>query len=218
MNGKIDRLCRRIGIFGGTFDPPHIAHRVLAMEACDQLGLEKLLWVLTAAPPHKQDQPITPVAWRVLLVQEAIRDNPLFELSRVEIDRPGPHYAADTLELIASKYPDDALYYLIGGDSLRDLPGWYSPDVLLRNCEALGVMRRPGDQIDIEKLEDSLPGIREKIRFIETPMMEISSTRIREQIQAGRSFRYYLPEGVYRIIEERDFYRVSEYPAPGSPG
>jgi nicotinate-nucleotide adenylyltransferase len=208
LSGRINSPRNRIGIFGGTFDPPHIAHLVLAMEACDQLGLKKLLWVLTASPPHKQDHFITPVEQREELVQAALYDDPLFELSRVEIDRPGPHYAADTMQFLAEENPNADLCYLIGGDSLRDLPGWYRPKMLLEYCECLGVMRRPGDAIDLDKLESQLPGINQKLRFIETPIMDVSSSAIRSRIRSGRSFRYYLPESVYNLIVDKGYYPI----------
>ena len=207
MNGRTEPPGKRIGIFGGTFDPPHIAHRVLAMEACDQLGLDTLLWVLTAVPPHKQDHNLTPVEARLELVMAAIGDDPHFVLSRVEIDRPGPHYAADTLRLLAGQFPQAELCYLIGGDSLRDLPHWHRPHELLAYCNCLGVMRRPHDRMDMDQMEADLPGIRDKIRTIHTPMMEVSSTDIRERIRNGRLYRYYLPDGVYRVIEARGYYR-----------
>jgi len=178
------------------------------MEACEQLELTKLLWVLTASPPHKQDHFITPVEKREQLVQAAIHGDPLFELSRVEIDRPGPHYAAKTMQLLAEANPDADLCYLIGGDSLRDLPGWYKPRTLLEYCACLGVMRRPGDAIDLDRLEGSLPGINLKLRFIETPMLEVSSSAIRDRIRTGRNYRYYLPERVYKLIRNKDFYPV----------
>lgn len=208
MNGKIETELK-IGVFGGTFDPPHIAHLVLAMEACDQLGIQRLLWVLTASPPHKQDQEITPVEYRACLVQAAINEDPLFELSRVEIDRPGPHYAADTVRLLSRQYPRAELCYLIGGDSLHDLPGWYRPETILQYCNCLGVMRRPGHKIDLDRLDARLPGVKDKLRFIETPMLDVSSSGIRERIREGRSYRYYLPSSVYKIIQMSNYYLPS---------
>ncbi len=139
----------RIGIFGGTFDPPHLGHLILAAEATAQLGLDRLLWVLTPDPPHKRNQQLTPVNIRLELVQAALKDDPTFELCRVDLDRPGPHYTLDTVKLIQQKYSGEALFYLIGGDSLHDFPNWYQPEALLDSVKGLGVMRRPGDQIDL---------------------------------------------------------------------
>ena len=197
----------RTGVFGGSFDPPHMGHLVLAMQAVEQLQLDRLLWAVTASPPHKQDQALTPVEQRVEMVQAAIRGNPAFVLSRIEIDRPGPHYAADTLQMLKRSDPQDELCYLIGGDSLRDLPGWYQPALILEACSMLGVMRRVGDCIDLTLLEEKLPGITAKIRFIETPILQISSSDIRARIVENRAFRYFLPAAVYHLIKRRGFYK-----------
>jgi nicotinate-nucleotide adenylyltransferase len=196
----------RIGIFGGTFDPPHIGHLILAAESKSQLNLDRLLWVLTPDPPHKQNMRLTSVEERLEMVQAAIQDDPAFELSRVEIDRPGPHYAVETVHLLAKAFPDADLAYLIGGDSLRDLPTWYHPQELVDACAMIGVMRRPGDEVNMEALETQLPGIKAKAAVVKAPLLEISATEIRSRIAAGKPFRYYLPEAVYKIIRERGLY------------
>ncbi len=196
-----------LGIFGGTFDPPHLGHLILSEEALDQLGLDRLLWVLTPDPPHKQDQAVSAVDRRLELVRAAIGDNPAFELSRVDLDRPGPHYSLDTVLLLAKQFPGAELTYLIGGDSLHDLPAWHCPRDLLAACSALGVMRRPDDRVDLEGLESELPGLRAKLRWIDAPLLEISSHEIRQRVAEGRPFRYYLPEKVYRLVMEQELYR-----------
>lgn len=197
----------RIGIFGGTFDPPHLGHLILAGESCDQLRLDRLLWVLTADPPHKQGHPVSPLQNRLDLVLAAIQDNPVFELSRVDIDRPGPHYAVDTVQIVAHQFPHAELFYLMGGDSLHDLPDWHRPMEFLRECTGLGVFRRPGDGVDLSVLEMALPGIGARLRFIEAPLLEISSSEVRERVRLGRPFRYYLPSGVYALIQSRRIYQ-----------
>ena len=115
----------RVGIFGGTFDPPHVGHLILAEECRTQLRLDRLLWVVTNQPPHKLDQTLSPVEKRVEMVQLSIAGNSHFELSRVDIDRPGPHYAVDTVRLLQEQLPEAELFYLMGGDSLHDLPTWH---------------------------------------------------------------------------------------------
>lgn len=197
----------RIGIFGGTFDPPHLGHLILAAETQDQLGLDRLLWVLTPDPPHKQNHSISPASLRLELVQAATQDNPSFELSRVDIDRPGPQYAVDTVKLLACKYPGAEMFYLIGGDSLHDLPSWHLPQKLVQEVTAFGVMRRPGDNVDLAHLEQALPGISEKVRFVDAPLLEISASEIRRRIAEGRPYRYYLPETVYTLIQTRHLYQ-----------
>ncbi len=197
----------KIGIFGGTFDPPHIGHLVLADEAYIQLELDKLLWVLTPDPPHKQGQEISPAEQRLELVQAAILDNPNFELSRVELNRPGPHYAVDSVDLLQKQYPDAELYYIIGGDSLHDLPTWYHPQELVDHVACFGVMRRHDDEIDLTDLEKRLPGITPKVAFIDTPIIDIASHHIRERIAAGEPYRYFLHPHVFNLVRQRHYYR-----------
>ncbi len=167
----------QIGLFGGTFDPPHLGHLILASEAFFQLELDRLLWILTPQPPHKQDQAITPVEHRLAMVNLAIEDNPSFELSRVELDRPGPHYTLDTVEIIANQYPEADITPIIGGDSLRELPTWHQPQALLFACHWVGVMRRPGEVANLDTLESKLPGISSKVHYVDAPLLEIASRR-----------------------------------------
>lgn len=198
----------RIGIFGGTFDPPHLGHLILAAEAQYQLGLARLLWVLTADPPHKLHRVITPVADRLALVEAAISDNQAFDLSRVEIDRPGPHYALNTVELLRKEFPGAELVYLLGGDSLAGLPvSWHQPRAFVAACDLLGVMYRPGDSVDLVRLEKEIPGLTGKVRLIDAPLLEISSRELRRRIAAGEPYRYYLPAAVIRVIEARGLYQ-----------
>jgi nicotinate-nucleotide adenylyltransferase len=200
----------RIGIFGGTFDPPHLGHLILASEAQDQLDLTRLLWTLTPEPPHKQDQPITSIEHRLAMVNLAIEDNPSFELSHVELDRPGPHYTVDTVRIVAEENPNAEIVPIIGGDSLSDLPTWHRPKELLYACHWVGVMRRPGESANLEALERKLPGISSKVHYVDAPLLEIASRQIRSRIAEGRPFRYYLPLSVYEYIKENHLYRQSE--------
>jgi nicotinate-nucleotide adenylyltransferase len=199
----------RLGIFGGTFDPPHLGHLILAAEACSHLGLERILWVLTPFPPHKANQSITSLDDRLDLLTAALDDDPLFELSRVDIDRPAPHYAVDTLGLLREQYPGAMLVYLMGGDSLVDLPLWHRPVDFVQSCDEIGVMLRPGHAVDLDMLEARLPGLRLRSRLVRTPLLEISSSDIRLRVSQGQPFRYFLPDPVYRLIEERQLYRVA---------
>ncbi len=198
----------RIGLFGGTFDPPHLGHLILASEAQTQLKLDRLLWILTPEPPHKQDQDITPIEDRLAMVRLAIADNPDFELSRIELDRPGPHYTLDTIKIVSEQNPGADIVPIIGGDSLRDLPKWHEPQQIVYACHWIGVMRRPSDdETNLEALERELPGISSKVHYVDAPLLEIASREIRNRIASGRSVRYYLPAPVYEYIERNHLYQ-----------
>jgi nicotinate-nucleotide adenylyltransferase len=198
---------KRIGIFGGTFDPPHVGHQILAMEASEQLGLEQVLWVLTPDPPHKIGKKITQIDVRKLMVNAAIGDDPGFIFSSVDLDRPGPHYVLDTMKLLRNKFQSYDLVFLMGGDSLHDLPRWHKSQEFIEACDKIGVMRRPGEKIDLYDLKQELPGIINKIEFIDSPLLEISSNQIRQLVSTKKPYRYYLPDEVYRLIEEMHLYQ-----------
>jgi nicotinate-nucleotide adenylyltransferase len=197
----------RLGVFGGTFDPPHLGHLILAAEARAQLGLERVLWVLTPVPPHKTDQPITPLSERLDMLRGALENDPDFELCRVDVDRPPPHYAVDTVNLLRAQNPHAWLVYLMGGDSLSDLPLWHRPEEFVRACDEIGVMLRPGHAMNLDVLDARLPGLRARARLVQAPLLEISSSDLRRRIAQGQPYRYFLPETVYRQISSRRLYQ-----------
>jgi nicotinate-nucleotide adenylyltransferase len=198
---------KRLGIFGGTFDPPHIGHLILAAEARDQLALDCTIWVLAPDPPHKRGKEISSLSDRLAMVDLAIREDNAFSLSHVDIDRPGPHYTVDTVKILKQEYPDHALIYLMGGDSLHDLPNWYKVDVFLENLDGIGAMRRPGDEIDLSKLFSALPQLEEKLNFVTAPLLEISADQIRRRARQNRSYRYYLLPKIYEYIHTNRVYQ-----------
>ncbi len=197
----------RIGVFGGTFDPPHLGHMILATEAFSQLGLERLYWVLTPTPPHKLEQPISELQHRLAMVRLELAPEPAFELSRVDLDRPGPHFTLDTLQILAAQNPGAELILLIGGDSLHDLRDWHRPADLLAACRQLGVMHRPGDEVDLLQLEKDMPGLKDKLCFIDAPLLEIASSDIRRRAAEGLPYRYFLLPEVYEYIQRNRIYR-----------
>ena len=199
----------RIGVFGGTFDPPHVGHLSLASAAAAQLALDQVHWLLTPNPPHKLGRTITPLAVRLEMLQAAIAGTAQFRLSQVDIDRPPPHFAADTMEILRQAQPQVAWIYLLGGDSLRDLPIWHAPQRFLAACSGLGVLRRPGAQIDLEALEALLPGVQAKIQWVDTPQIDISASRIRQLVGSGGAFREYLPPAVFALMQQHTLYYVS---------
>lgn len=196
----------RLGILGGTFDPIHIGHLILAEESWYQLGLEKVLLVPAADPPHKRDRLLSPVDHRVAMIQLAIADNPHLELSRVDVDRPGPHYTVDMVHLLYDQYgPGTDLYFLMGLDSLADLPNWHQPQQLMELCN-LVALTRPDSGLDWDSLEQSLPGIRWRVIFLPMPELDISSTMIQQRVRQGRPIRYQVLPPVEDYIGAHSLY------------
>jgi nicotinate-nucleotide adenylyltransferase len=196
-----------LGIFGGTFDPPHLVHLILAEECLYQLNLDRILWVLTPDPPHKQGRHISSQEVRREMLEVALEGNRAFEVSRVDIDRPPPHYALDTVRLLRQAHPFTKLVYLMGSDSLFDLPTWHQPVKFVAACDGIGVMQRPGDPSDLSALEKVIPGLTTKIHFIEAPLLGISSSDIRKRVSEGKPYRYFLPLGVDQIIQQSELYK-----------
>ncbi len=198
---------QRIGVFGGTFDPPHLGHLSLATEACQQLQIDQLLWVLTPTSPLKHDQRITSVEHRLPMLQRAIAENPKFEISKVELEYSGPYYTLNTIHRLRDRYPSADLILIIGGDSLRDLPAWHRPADLVAVCHQIGVIRRPDDSVDLSALEQLVPGTQAKVRFVDAPLMDISSSDIRRRIREKLPFRDFLSPAVYEYIQNHHLYR-----------
>lgn len=197
----------KIGLFGGTFDPPHIGHLILASEAVGQLGLSRLLWMLAPDPPHKLEQPITPLPHRLEMLKRAIAGNESFEISYLEIERPGPHYTIDTVRQLSKLEPNADIALLLGGDSLRDLPTWRQYSDLVAEVCQIGVMRRPGEPFDMPALEGKIPGITAKVAFIDAPLQDLASREIRRRASSGAAWRYYVHADVYEYIEANRLYR-----------
>ncbi|NPV86871.1 MAG: nicotinate (nicotinamide) nucleotide adenylyltransferase [Anaerolineae bacterium] len=201
----------RIGVFGGTFDPPHIGHLILAMEAQDQLRLDKVLWVITPISPFKHHIHISPLEQRLELLEVALAGEAGFEISRVDVDRPPPYYAVDTMRLLRNCFANAEWFYLMGEDSLGDLPGWHQPHLLLALCDGLGVMRRPGFAANLQELEKALPGVCDKVQFFDAPLIEISAHDIRHRISRGKPFRFFVPSAVYDRIIENKYYQEDDH-------
>lgn len=194
-----------LGILGGTFDPPHYGHLALAENARVQLRLDRVLFVLAGQPPHKPEHPPTPLYHRTAMVQAAIADNPAFTLSRVDLDRPGPHYTVDTLTLLQQEHPGVELVFLMGGDSLAEFPHWRDPGDIARLAR-LAVMRRPGYEPDLEALEQAVPGLRERLLWIDAPLLALSSSDLRRRVREGLPLRYLVPPPVEAYICEHHLY------------
>jgi nicotinate-nucleotide adenylyltransferase len=195
----------RLGILGGTFDPPHNGHRTLAYESLRQLRLDGVLWLLTPDPPHKDRPDITSYPLRREMLRAAIAGNPAYSLCEVESERPGPHYMVDTVAILQKRNPDAEFTLLLGEDSLRDLPLWQRPRDVLALCP-LAVLRRPDRKADLAALELPLPGIGARTTFLDAAPVDISSTEIRERIRRGETVAGMLPAAVENIIRRESLY------------
>ena len=196
----------RTGIYGGTFNPIHLGHLIMAVESLHQLELDRVMFLPAPQPPHKQGQKILSFEARCEMVEAAIKDEPLFELSLIENERPGPHYALDTINDLHKKYPDCEFVFLLGGDSLRNLHRWYRAADFVAACNGFGVFRRPDGLVDLNEIIGELPGLTGKIEVVEGRLLDIASSDIRARIKEGQPFRYFLTEAVYEIIQKNEFY------------
>ena len=194
----------RLGILGGSFDPPHIGHLILAEYALDAVPLDHVLFVPAADPPHKRGTRAA-VDHRLAMITAAIQDRPEFSVSRVDIDRPGPHYTVDMLRLLRAQFPEAELYFIMGGDSLRDLVKWSRPQELITLC-TLVVMGRPDAIAYPDMHEAVLPGLVERVIMTESPMLGVSSSEIAARLVTGHSVRYVVPAPVLSYIETNRLY------------
>ena len=202
--------CQRIGVLGGTFDPIHIGHLILAEEARDQLGLEIVYFVPAGDPPHKREHRLAPVAQRVEMTGLATTGNDAFRVSRADADRAGPHYTVDMVQIIQSQLPQGCeLYFLMGFDSLAELPTWHEPARLIATCHLVALTRHD-IEVDWAKLEAALPGIRQRVTLLDMPELEIASHQLQQRIREGRSIRYLVPDGVCGYIKEKGLYKTTD--------
>jgi nicotinate-nucleotide adenylyltransferase len=195
----------RLGVMGGTFDPIHLGHLAIAEEARESLRLEKVLFVPAGRPPHKRASDVTPVEHRVAMVELGIIDNPAFELSRIEVDRPGPSYTADTLEAL-QRATDADLTLILSAETLAELPTWHEPERLFA-AASMAVAPRDGYPApDPAWLSATFPGREARITYLEGPRLGVSSTSIRARVAAGRSIRYLVPHAVEAWIADHALY------------
>jgi nicotinate-nucleotide adenylyltransferase len=195
----------RLGLLGGTFNPPHLAHLVCAQEAYVSLGLDRVLWIPVFEPPHKEVEAEPGVEHRIALCQAAVGDDPRFEVSRIEADVPGRSYTVDTLRRLNESSPEDELTFIVGGDMAHALPTWHEPEAVL-SLAALGVAEREGvRRNDIAERLSGLAGA-DRIRFFDMPRLDISSSLIRRRVAQGLPLRYLVPDAVASYIATQGLY------------
>jgi nicotinate-nucleotide adenylyltransferase len=199
----------RVGIFGGAFNPPHLGHLVGAQEALVQLELEKVVFMPVGEAPHRslEDDP-GPEA-RLEMVELAVAGDARFAVSREELDRAGPSYTADTLREMRSEAPDDDLFLILGGDQAAALPSWHEPETVLSLATVAVVERTNWSRNAIGIKVGRLPGA-ERIRYLDMPVMQISSSAIRRRVAGGLPIRYLVPAEVESYIEANGLYGARE--------
>jgi nicotinate-nucleotide adenylyltransferase len=195
----------RVGILGGAFNPPHIGHLVCAQEAVVQLELDRLVFVPVGRAPHRELEEDPGAEARLELVELAIADDARFAASRIEIDRQGPSYTADTLRELHEGAPDDELFLVLGGDQAAALPTWHEPETVLALARVAVVERISWSRNAIGIKLGRLPGA-ERIRYLDMPIIQVSSTAIRRRVAAGRPIRYLVPERAASYIEAHALY------------
>jgi len=195
------KLAMRLGLYGGTFDPIHLGHLILAEICREAFNLDLVWFVVAGAPPHKPGGR-TDSGHRLEMVRLAVAGHPSFEVSEIETRRPGPHYSAETIEAVARERPDDELFFLIGADSLVDLPHWREPDKILK-LASLVVANRPG----FEPPPFDVPPGAKPIQRVTIPPIGIASQDVRRRLLEGRSVRYQIPRAVEAYIDAHKLYR-----------
>ena len=206
----------RVGIFGGTFDPVHYGHLLLAETCREQCRLDQVRFLPASIPPHKQTWRLTPADRRVEMLRLAIAGHEAFVISELEIARGGVTYTVDTLAALREQEPQDELFFLMGADSLRDLPGWREAARICELAVPVVVRRRDTPEPDFGVLAGivSTPRLQEIRRHqVQMPLVEFSSTAIRQAVAVGRSIRYQTPRGVEKYIQAQGLYREGENPA-----
>ncbi|MBV9020387.1 MAG: nicotinate-nucleotide adenylyltransferase [Ktedonobacteraceae bacterium] len=205
---------RRIGLVGGTFDPIHYGHLVIAEEVRTSLHLSEVVFIPTGQPPHKPGQIITEAQHRLAMVQLAIASNPYFTCSHIEVEQEGPSYTVDTLRHLRAQWgTQTALYFVIGWDSLEEFHTWHRPTEILTLLTHLVAVKRPGYVEDVEQsetLETRVPGIGQRLLVVPAPQLAISSTDLRQRVAQGRPIKYQTPEAVEQyIIKHRLYYATN---------
>ena len=189
-----------IGLFGGSFNPPHLAHLLVAETVREQFRLDQVWWIPARRPPHKAEEVLVSSQHRLEMTRRATQDHPAFAVSDVEVRRADASYTVETVRALQAAHPDYVFSLLLGGDSLRDFGTWRQPGEIVARVPLI-VYRRPG-AADIE-VEPYLAG---RVRFAEAPLLEISGTEIRARLREGRSIRYLVPDAVRAYIEEHGLY------------
>jgi nicotinate-nucleotide adenylyltransferase len=197
---------RRVGLLGGTFNPPHLGHLVCASEACAQLGLDRVLLVPTARPPHKEVEADPGAEHRAAMCEAAVGGDDRLGVSRLELERAGLSYTLDTLTALHDREPEDELTFIVGGDMAHSLPTWHEPEAVLRLARLAVAERAEVRRTDIAERLAPLSGA-DRVTFFDMPRIDVSSSDVRRRVVAGRPIRYLVPDAVAAYIRDHDLYR-----------
>jgi nicotinate-nucleotide adenylyltransferase len=197
----------KMGLLGGTFDPPHNGHLQIAQAARRALRLARVFFVPAKQPPHKLDDPISPLSDRVAMLERALAEHPEFAISLIEAEREGPSYTVDTLRKLRRERGARAgIYFIMGEDSLINLPTWHEPQEIVKLAR-LAVLMRPGYDVDLDALERQVPGVKASAILIPAAETDISASEIRARVRRGESIRGLVPPAVARYIKTHHLYR-----------
>jgi len=202
----------RVGVLGGTFDPPHLGHLILAQEALQTLGLSQVLFVPAGEPWRKAGRELSPREHRLAMVRLAVGDNRHLAVSTVEVDRPGPSFTAETLAELREQFGlDTELFFIMGADSLTDFPHWQQPHRILELARLAVAERAPLGDEGLEELEEGIPealaeALRERVVWLPMPLVAISASAVRERVRQGLPIHYWVPPAVEEYIREHGLY------------
>lgn len=204
----MEKKTKRVGIMGGTFDPVHIGHLLIAEQSYRQYGLDYVIFMPAGHPPHKQDQNIVSSRDRLAMLRLATEDIPYFRVSDYELEKKGLSYTFETLSDLSGKFPETQYYFIMGADSIKDMDHWRHPEIILRLAHILAAVR---EDTDLDALENEADKLRKKYRgkisILGAPEMDISSRELRSRIASGQSIRFMVPEKVRNYIDYYHLYR-----------
>lgn len=199
----------RVGVLGGTFDPVHNGHLIIAEEAQAKLGLAKVIFIPAGRPWFKDGENVSDMGRRLAMLELAVNGNPSFEIDTLELEREGATYTIDTIEELRKRMGEGVeLFFILGIDALSELGRWKNPERLAAMCN-FATMRRPGfTELDLESMEREVSGVSGKVHILDNVQVDISSSDIRERVERGQSIRYLVPPAVRSYIEEHGLYRA----------
>lgn len=197
----------RIGLLGGTFDPPHVGHLQIAEEARRKLCLDRIVFIPAGLPWVKASMKVSPARHRLEMIKLATADKPYFSVNDLEVRRPGPSYTWETLGELKAHYPGDELYFILGWDNLSSLPSWHHPDRIVKAASLVAVPRVGSPRPDLQTLDSRVPGLESRTIILNEPEIDVSATAIRERVRLGEPIGHLVTERVAEYIRRHNLYK-----------